>query len=389
MGSVALTGHFTPNGSTVPKLALNLAQCEDCGLVQLFNSYSHELLYGENYGYESHLNKSMQSHLINKARILEKRFLPNRSAVVMDIASNDGTLLSGYKGIGITKIGVDPILEFLNDFYPRNTVKIPKFFDQNILDDVKPNSVDLVTSLSVLYDLERPTDFVQTVQRILKPGGVWHFEQSYLPSMLYNLSYDTICHEHLLYLSMRDIQKMLFNNGFSIIDATQNAINGGSLAITAVKEKRNKLNPYVDYLIRKENEMGLLSGEALIDFANASKLHAQEIRSMILEFKNNGFNIHGLGASTKGNVLLNFANITSAEVDFIGDVNPKKFGKRTPGSNIEIISQDDALSVVTEQTIFLILPWHFRDNIISNCSSILERSGKFLLPLPRLEIVAN
>ena len=389
MGSVALTGHFSPNGSTVPKLDLNLAQCEDCGLVQLFNAYSHELLYGENYGYESHLNKSMQSHLINKARILEKRFLPNRSATVMDIASNDGTLLSGYEGIGITKIGVDPILEFLNDFYPRNTVKIPKFFDQNILDDVKPNSVDLVTSLSVLYDLERPTDFVQTVQRILKPGGVWHFEQSYLPSMLYNLSYDTICHEHLLYLSMRDIQKMLFNNGFSIIDATQNAINGGSLAITAVKDKRNKLNPYVDYLIRKENEMGLLSGEALIDFASASKLHAQEIRSMILEFKNNGFNIHGLGASTKGNVLLNFANITSAEVDFIGDVNPKKFGKRTPGSNIEIISQDDALSLVTEQTIFLILPWHFRDNIISNCSSILERSGKFLLPLPRLEIVAN
>ena len=389
MGNVALTGHFTPNGSTVPKLALNLAQCEDCGLVQLLNSYSHELLYGENYGYESHLNKSMQSHLINKARILEKRFLPNRGAIVMDIASNDGTLLSGYNGLGTIKIGVDPILEFLNDFYPRDTVKIPKFFDQSILDDVKPNSIDLVTSLSVLYDLERPIDFVQTVQKILKPGGVWHFEQSYLPSMLYNLSYDTICHEHLLYLSMKDIQKMLFANGFSIIDATQNAINGGSLAITAVKEKRKKSNPYVDYLIRKEDEMGLLSGEALIDFANASELHAQEIRSMILKFKNNGFKIHGLGASTKGNVLLNFANITSAEVNFIGDVNPKKFGKRTPGSNIEIISQDDALSVVTEQSIFLILPWHFRDNIISNCSSILERNGKFLLPLPRLEIVAN
>jgi hypothetical protein len=217
MGNVALTGHFTHNGSTVPKLALNLAQCEDCGLVQLLNSYSHELLYGENYGYESHFNKSMQLHLTNKARILEKRFLPNRGGIVMDIASNDGTLLSGYSGLGIIKIGIDPILEFLNDFYPRDAVKIPKFFDQSILDDVKPNSVDLVTSLSVLYDLERPIDFVQTVQKILKLGGVWHFEQSYLPSMLYNLSYDTICHEHLLYLSMRDIQKMLCDNGFSII----------------------------------------------------------------------------------------------------------------------------------------------------------------------------
>ena len=388
MGNIALTGHFSMSGKSVIEMPLNLSQCNNCGLVQLLNSYPTELLYGEAYGYESHLNSSMREHLHRKANLLEKKFLSGGNPTVLDIASNDGTLLSGYSNSNITKIGVDPILNFLEDHYPPKSIKFSKFFDESILDEIRPGSIDLVTSLSVLYDLNDPIEFAKTINLILKTGGIWHFEQSYLPSMLSSLSYDTICHEHLLYLSMNDVLKILNESGFSIIEVTQNSINGGSLAVTAVKGKNHGIHPYVSYLLNKEKQIGLQNGEALISFGQRAILHSEEAKSLILEYKQLGFRIYGLGASTKGNVFLSYAKLSSDEIECIGDINPKKFGKRTPGSDIIIESEMEVLSRADKRSLYLILPWHFRENIISNCSSVLEKHGSFLVPFPRLEVIS-
>ena len=389
MGNVALTGHFSMSGKSVIEMPLNLSQCGSCGLVQLLNSYPAELLYGEAYGYESHLNSSMRKHLHRKANLLEKKFLTGKNPVVLDIASNDGTLLSGYRNSNVTKIGVDPILSFLEDYYPPQSIKLAKFFDESILNEVLPGSVDLVTSLSVIYDLNNPIEFAKTINTILKPGGIWHFEQSYLPSMLSSLSYDTICHEHLLYLSMNDVLRILNESGFSIIEVTQNAINGGSLAVTVVKGKNHDFHPYVSYLLNKEKLIGLQNGEALRLFGQRAMLHSKEAKNLILDYKQLGFKIYGLGASTKGNVFLNYAKLSSEEIECIGDINPKKFGKRTPGSDIGIKSETEVLSRADKRSLYLILPWHFRDNIISNCSSVLEKNSSFLVPFPSLEVVSS
>lgn len=389
MGNVALTGQFSVSGKSVIEMPLNLSQCSSCGLVQLLNSYPADLLYGKAYGYESHLNSSMRKHLHRKANLLEKKFLAGKNPVTLDIASNDGTLLSGYRNSNITKIGVDPILRYLEDYYPPQSIKLSKFFDESILNEVLPDSVDLVTSLSVLYDLNNPIEFAKTINTILKQGGIWHFEQSYLPSMLSSLSYDTICHEHLLYLSMKDVLRILNESGFSIIEVTQNSVNGGSLAVTAVKGKSHDFHPYLSYLLNKEKQIGLYNGEALRSFGQSAMLHSKEAKNLIHEYKQLGFKIYGLGASTKGNVFLSYAKLSSEEIDCIGDINPKKFGKRTPGSDISIKSETEVLSRADNRSLYLILPWHFRENIISNCSSILEKHGSFLVPFPSLEIVSS
>lgn len=390
MGNIPLTGHFSHDGKSVSKMPLNLGQCENCGLVQLLHSYAGELLYGQFYGYESHLNSSMRRHLHRKASLLEQKFLTGvKNPRVLDIASNDGTLLSGYKNSSMTRIGVDPILKYLEDYYPFKAIKIPKFFDENIISEVKIGSIDLVTSLSVIYDLNDPIAFAKTVNLILKEGGVWHFEQSYLPSMLESLSYDTICHEHLLYLSMRDIVRILDESGFSVLEVTQNSVNGGSLAITAIKGRKQENHPYVSYLLNKENQMGIMNSVALKSFGMRVLQHREEAKRLILEYKKIGFRIYGLGASTKGNVFLNYANLSSEEIDCIGDINPKKFGKKTPGTNIEILPESEVVSRSNKQALYLILPWHFRENIISNCSIVLENHGSFLIPFPSLEVVSS
>jgi hypothetical protein len=390
-GQMSLTGVFSLDGLKVDKAPLHLGFCGNCGLVQLLHSYSQNALYGIDYGYESHLNSSMSSHLQNKARILESRFLEGKKiCTVVDIASNDGTLLAGYTNPRIHKIGIDPILEFLEDRYPENSTKIPSFFNESCIASIDPNSIDLVTSLSVLYDLDDPIKFAQGIATILREGGIWHFEQSYLPSMIKTLSYDTICHEHLLYLSLHDIMNILNQSGFTILDASLNSINGGSIAVTAVKSNsRTIADPFVDFLLNSEIAIGLKNGNALFDFATKTRFHTSEFRNLISNYRKQGKTIFGLGASTKGNVLLQAAEISDEEVVAIGDINPKKFGKRTPGTNIPIISETELVKKSNLDSIYLILPWHFRQNIIGNCQEVLNKNGRFLIPLPDLEVVSN
>ena len=249
-GNLALTGVFQVHGDQVPTAPLCLCRCQDYGLVQLGHSYRQEYLYGETYGYESHLNASMVSHLQSKAKMLERKYLAGNShPVVVDIASNDGTLLAGYTNPNSQLIGIDPLIHVVTDHYPVNAIKLQEFFSASSYFSINSEKADLVTSLSVLYDLDNPRKFAQDISEILNDNGIWHFEQSYLPTMVETLSYDTICHEHLLYLTLSDIQNLLTGTDMVIIDASLNSINGGSITVTAQKNSKKIKSPFVDFLL--------------------------------------------------------------------------------------------------------------------------------------------
>jgi hypothetical protein len=332
----------------------------------------------------------MVSHLTHRAKILEGRYLQDiREPVIVDIASNDGTMLTGYQNPRAKLVGIDPLISVVSDYYPKSALKIADFFSVKAYEKKTDKKAHLVTSLSVIYDLESPETFARSVYEILEEGGVWHFEQSYLPTMIKALSYDTICHEHLLYLSLHDINRILMKTGFQILEVTLNSANGGSIAVTAVKSKvKQKSSPFASYLLMKEEKDGIVDGTAIRKFATLACLHKEEFRDLVRRFQWEGYSINGLGASTKGNVLLQWLGLDSSVIEKIGDVNSRKYGKQTPGSGIPIVPEDQVLSSGNSRTLALVLPWHFRAGIIEKSRPLLERGGSLLFPLPQIEVVA-
>lgn len=390
LGLQALTGMFPQSAETPVGVApLQLVWCADSGLVQLAHSINSHAMFGDNYGYRSGLNQSMVDHLTRKVRDLEKMVPLQAGDVVVDIGSNDATTLKAYRGSGLKKIGIDPTAKKFQAFYTEDISLVADFFSADAYRAVQPErKARIVTSIAMFYDLDQPIEFARQVETILADDGVWHLEQSYLPAMLKTLSYDTICHEHLEYYSLAAITKIMEAAQLKIVDVSQNGVNGGSFAVTAAKQASSNFpanQPGIDWMLEQEERMGLGERRPYQEFAERVARHREDLRRLILSLNREGKKILGYGASTKGNVTLQYCGFTSAEIPAICDVNPEKFGRVTPGSRIPIISEDEAHAMRPDY--FLVLPWHFKENILRREQEFLNRGGKFIFPFPEIEIV--
>ena len=388
LGEQYLTGVFPKNlTDTVTKGPLDLVWCPDSGLLQLKQSYSLDEMYGDNYGYRSSLNNSMVKHLTKKIKTLQKFAQPTDNDIVVDIGSNDATSLKAYEG-KFRKIGIDPTGTKFIKYYTEDIELIPDFFSYNSFLKLSPNKkAKIITSIAMFYDLENPIAFVNDIYDCLEDDGIWHFEQSYMPSMLRTNSYDTICHEHLEFYSFKVIKNIVESCNLKVIDVQMNAINGGSFAVTVAKKmsKYQPNTPLIDWLLNQELEMELDTIKPYLEFANRVQKHRKNLRDLIIALNKDGKKIFGYGASTKGNVLLQYCGLTKKEIPFIAEVNEEKFGSFTPGTNIPIISEKEAKAMNPDY--FLVLPWHFKDNILQREETYLENGGKFIFPLPEIEII--
>jgi hypothetical protein len=388
LGEQHLTGVFPKTIDTpVTKGPLGMVWCQDCGLLQLKQSYSLDEMYGDNYGYRSGLNASMVAHLTHKIRGLERLVHLTSSDLVIDIGSNDATSLKAYSGKH-RKVGIDPTGKKFSQFYTDDIALIPDFFSAAAFRVKFPNDkAKIVTSIAMFYDLESPASFVRDIEAVLADDGIWHFEQSYMPSMLRTHSYDTICHEHLEFYSFKVVKNMLESCGMRVIDVQMNAINGGSFAVTACKKcapYRSNL-PIIQWMLHQEEDMGLDTPRPYREFEENVFKHRKNLVSLIESIIGDGKKVFGYGASTKGNVLLQFCGLTSKHLTCIADVNEQKFGSFTPGTHIPIISEKEAHAMNPDY--FLVLPWHFKHNILEREKEYLARGGKLIFPLPEIEIV--
>jgi hypothetical protein len=346
-------------------------------------------MYGSNYGYRSSLNVSMVQHLADKVRVLCKSVSIGKSDLVIDIGSNDGTLLSNFQSGGATLIGIDPTANKFRHFYRPDIHVIADFFSADLVRERFPGRrAKLVTSIAMFYDLEAPQEFAHQIAGILADDGIWHFEQSYLPTMLEATAYDTICHEHLEYYALRQIKWITDNANLKIVDVTFNTVNGGSFAVSVSP----RTAPYpefenVDEILRRESERGINAAETYTAFAARAWEHRARLLDTIRMLNTSGKKIFGYGASTKGNVMLQFCGLGPAEIPCIAEVNPDKFGCVTPGTWIPIISEAEAKAAHPDY--LLVLPWHFRDNLIAREQTFLQRGGKMIFPLPAIEIVTS
>lgn len=239
LGNQCYTGIF-PNKKNIeiPRGELSLVLCNKCKLLQLDKSFDMNLMYGLNYGYMSSLNPHMISHLNLKAKKLKKIIDIKRGDVIVDIGSNDGTYLKNFNSSYVL-IGIDPTIKKLKKFYRKDIVTYPNFFDKGLISKrFKNKKAKIITTISMFYDLPDPIKFAQDIYEVLDDAGIWHLEQSYMPSMIKNISYDTICHEHIEYYSLFSIKYIFDQVGFKIIDLEFNDINGGSFAITLAKKNQ-------------------------------------------------------------------------------------------------------------------------------------------------------
>lgn len=388
LGEQYLTGVFpTSSGEEITKGPLDLVWCPDSGLLQMKQSYSLDEMYGDNYGYRSGLNSSMVRHLTNKIHTLQRMVSISDNDLVIDIGSNDATSLKAYVG-NFKKVGIDPTGKKFKEYYTGGIELIPDFFSKEVFHASFPNrKAKVITSIAMFYDLENPVAFVKDIENCLADDGIWHFEQSYMPSMLRTNSYDTICHEHLEFYSFKVVKNLLESCGMRVVDVQMNSINGGSFAVTACKTasplKSN--TPIIEWMLKQEDDMGLDTPKPYRDFEERVFKHRKNLLELIEALTADGKKIIGYGASTKGNVLLQFCGITSKHIPFIAEVNEQKFGSFTPGTNIPIISEKEARRMNPDY--FFVLPWHFKNSILDRETEFIEKGGKFIFPLPEIEIV--
>ncbi len=387
LGNQYLTGVFPKSKEQkVTAGPIDLVWCPDSGLLQLKQSYELNEMYGDNYGYRSGLNKSMVDHLIQKISKLESLVGLKENDVVLDIGSNDATSLKAYS-VGCKKIGIDPSAKKFSHFYPKDSILITDFFTYENYRSASPNAkAKIITSIAMFYDLEDPRSFVLDIERSLDDDGIWHFEQSYMPFMLSTGGYDTICHEHLEFYSLKVVKKLLEECGLEIIDVQTNSINGGSFAVTAAKRgntiKRNQA--VIDWMLMEEDYLELDSLKPYQKFAESVNQHRNRLKNLVENLVADGKTIIGYGASTKGNVLLQYCGFNSSLIPFICEVNTEKYGCYTPGTNIPIISENEAKALKPDY--LLVLPWHFRENILFREREYSKLGGKLIFPFPQIEI---
>jgi hypothetical protein len=397
LGEQSLTGVFpTKKDQKITSGPLELVKCSEdgnnkaCGLLQLRHSYDLNEMYGLNYGYRSGLNRSMVEHLHLKVGKICAMADPKPGDLIIDIGSNDSTLLQGYPKKGFTLVGIDPTGKKFKDYYPDHIRLIPEFFSSSV---VKKNMGDkkakVISSIAMFYDLESPIDFMQQVRDVLADDGIWVFEQSYMPTMLEMNAYDTICHEHLEYYGLKQIKWMADKAGFKIIDVELNNVNGGSFSLMVAKSGSpyREATTLVETILRKEADMGLHTLKPYEDFKKRIFEHRNQLIQFIQRAGAEKKKILGYGASTKGNVILQFCNITARDIPYIAEVNKDKFGCYTPGTLIPIISEAEARAMKPDY--FMVLPWHFKDNIVAKEADYLRSGGKMFFPLPELEAVGN
>lgn len=388
LGQQMLTGVFPDKKDVnLTKGPLRLVKCfgqkDCCGLLQLEHSYDTAQMYGDNYGYRSGLNASMVTHLHAKIRKILRFVKLSQGDLVIDIGSNDSTTLQAYPSEGLVLIGVDPTGVKFHHYYPSHIQLIPDFFSAPLIKErFGSKKAKIITSFSMFYDLEDPLEFMRQVYDVLADDGIWVFEQSYMPAMLKMNSYDTVCHEHLEFYALEQIKWMADRVGFKIISVELNDANGGSFSIMA--EKENGILPpdsSVQQMLDSEGSMELNSLAPYETFAKNAAQSKEDLLAFIGSNRLKGKTVAALGASTKGNVLLQYCGLSEKDISFIGEVNTEKFGCYTPGTWIPILSERQVFEKNPDYLI--VLPWHFKNYFLGQ-----ERYKRFNLvfPLPFLEI---
>lgn len=386
LGSQVIASRFPEKDEPdPPSVPLVLCKCTgECGLVQLKHTVTPDEMYLHTYGYRSGLNESMRVHLKTIVDEMLSYVSVKTGDVVLDIGSNDSTLLSYYPEY-LMRVGIDPTGTQFKNYYPPDVHLVPDFFNKNVYEKhFGTKKVKCVTSISMFYDLPKPLEFMLDVASILDTDGVWIMEQSYMPTMLEKNSFDTICHEHLEYYTFRQIQWMCDRANLKVLDVTRNECNGGSFRVV-IGHMNSIYTSNVDNINKLVDYESILPEDSMKSFDLRCQEQKKNMLNLLDKLKNEGKTVCLYGASTKGNTLLQYYGINSSMVICAAERNPQKYGCHTPLTNIPIVSEEEVRALKPDYMI--VLPWHFKEGFLNREKEYLANGGHFIFPLPQLEII--
>lgn len=366
----------------IPNFSLNLVKCNKCELYQLKNLVNPSLMYGEDYGYYSSISPLMKNHL-RKKFIENKKFLKSNSNI-LDIGSNDGTLLNYFSKIRYQCYGIDPNINLFSHNYHSKIMKFPNLFSEKIIknQNFKNKYFDLIFSIAMFYDISEPKKFTDTIYKLLSPRGIWVLELSYLKLLSENMTFDQICHEHVTYYSISTLKMILDSSNLKIIDISFNEINGGSVELK-ISKKTAKFSSYkhLDKILKNESDY---FSNNLKDFVNRVKNSKVSLLSLLKIISKNN-KIYGYGASTKGNIIINYLGLSQKYINKICDANKFKYNHYTPGSKIKIISKNQMRKEKPDYLFVFI--WSFRNEVIKQELDYIKNGGTLIIPFPTIHFV--
>ena len=350
------------------KIPLEMMVCSECGLVQLNENAELDSMYRQ-YWYKSSLNKTMITALQDiVGRVKEFGYTKGN---ILDIGANDGTLLKLF-GEDYFRVGIDPALNLADEAKVNCEIFINDYFPSEKLPETK---FDVITSIAMFYDLPDPNSFVEAIKEYLKDDGMWVVQFTDLKSMLQLNAFDNICHEHLEYYSLSFLNTFFTKHDLSICFVEYNEVNGGSIRLY-VDKKFRPVHYSVGYYLYDE----YLYMTSFYNPFEAFKERVLDVKERLMTFMECIDNVYVVGASTKGNTLLQYYGLTDVYIKKALEVNRDKFGLKTVGTNIPIVDEDYGLKENPE--FLLILPWHFTDFFLKIFSNYLMDGGKLIVPLP-------
>jgi NDP-4-keto-2,6-dideoxyhexose 3-C-methyltransferase len=376
-----------PDSGRWPRVPLDLLLCEECGLAQLRHTTPAEWLY-THYWYKSGISATMRAALGDIASKTAHFAGLQAGDSVLDIGCNDGTLLRSYGYDGVRRVGFEPAENLACEAAAGTDRIVPDFFSAR---PVAGEQFRIVTSIAMFYDLEDPSAFVADVASILMEEGVWVIEMHYLPAVLEYNAFDAICHEHLEYYSLSSLEPLLARHGLLVADVETNDVNGGSFRVyvvhrdspaASVPARRER----VDAMRAREQTAGLRSPSVYQEFGARVRQIGTKLREWLGNERRHGQEISAYGASTKGNTLLQVFELDHTVIRSAAERNPEKWGKYTVGTWIPIVSEAEARAHADN---FLVLPWHFMDEIQIREHDFLARGGKLVAPLPNLRMITS
>lgn len=386
LGSMPISNGFLRKVDLAKKekyFPLDCLFCRNCNLVQLANVVHPNVMFRD-YAYIPSGSKLLMNDFYNLACEAYRKLRLSKSSLVVDIGSNDGSLLNFFKGLGTRVLGVDPALNLakvaLEKGIPTEIGLFSKTLAKKIV--VKYGQADLITATNVVAHIDDLDDLLSGVWLLLKKRGLFISEFHYLLDLVTKNEFDTIYHEHLSYFSLKPLQVLVEKLGFEIDDVRRINIHGGSLRVTLRKKSKGMHCKTVRYLISLEERGGLYREDTYKQFAERILVLKNELKSLLLALKANGKKIVGLGAPAKANVITNFFDIGPEILDYIADATLYKQGRYTPGKHIPIYPEERVFADLPDYSV--IFTWNFANEIIQKYR---KTRTKFIIPIPAIKIV--
>jgi len=366
---------------------LQVVMCEDCGLAQLSYVVSPEVLYRNDYPYESSTTRTGRKHWADFAASVVKRLGLSPGSLAVDIGSNVGVLLAAFRDHGMRVQGVDPAANIVMIARENSIDTICEFFNEDAARQIiaQKGLASIITATNVFAHVDDLDALMTSVKVLLDKRGVFIFEAPYFVNLLKHNEYDTIYHEHLSYLSTKPLVPFFAKHGMEVFHVEQNDIHGGSFRVFVARKGERPVSDEVHHVMAEEERLGIYTRERLDRFAEDVRKNKRDLTWLLQSLKQEGKRVVGVSAPAKGMTLLNYCRIDNDILDFVTEKSKLKIGRYTPGAHIPVVPDSELL--VRQPDCALLLAWNFAEEIMRNLEEYRLKGGKFIIPIPSPRIV--